>query len=272
MKLKVANIPQLSCAPYRALDGLPFLEYEENQLNTNLIKLKSGLLDAAIVPAVDVLADPNLMQMEFGMASRSRSDSMIIYSNNPLESLLAIHVYGLSKSSSTLVQLLYRTTFNRDIEIIRHESLSPLDCVSSREGALCLHQLPDMLLCNYKYRKDVASWWFEITNKPFVFLLWAIRSESAHNPNLPKFYNWLARVSNIADHLAEDFAQEYGTTPQESKIFVGDNRRYHLDHYLLDGLIEFLMRACKQQLLPFPRIRPVTHTPLFHELKKVVGQ
>ncbi|MCB0336315.1 MAG: hypothetical protein KDD62_08410 [Bdellovibrionales bacterium] len=271
MSLRVANIPQLSCAPYKALDGLPFLRYEENELYHNLEKLERGFLDAAVVPAIDVIMNPNLLHLEFGMACRSRSDSMVIYANDALERLDTIHVYRASKSSAALVQLLFLKCYGHVPSVVRHEEGDPINFISKNEGVLSLHQLPGMLLSKYPIRKDVATWWYEVTKKPFVFLLWAVRRDALHHEALPKLYKWLMRLANIAEFLAQDIASQYGTSAEESKIFVADNRRYFLDDAMMEGLISFLLLAEHTKLLKGVRIRPAVTTPFKIEFARVVG-
>lgn len=236
MVLRVANKPQLSFVPYRDLEGLPFLSYEE-------------------------------------MACHSLSDSMVIYAKDKLENqYTTLHLYQFSKSPAALIKLLYHTQFGRAPKIIRHNSLAPLDCISKNECAMNLYPLQDMLLTEYSTRIDVASWRHAVTGKLFVFLLLMVRKKISEDPAILKLHKWLAHVARIAEELAADFAGAYRTITVQGGIFVGLNRRYYLDLTLIDELIDFLIRANQLKMFKQNRIRPLTDTPLRIELNSQPAQ
>lgn len=271
MTLRVANIPQFSCVPYKALEGLPFLQYEENQLSKNLTKLEAGLLDIALVPAVDVLVNPRLRYLPFGMACRAQSDSMVLYAKQALGAIERIHVYAQSRSSTALLQVLFQDCFGSMPEVVKHSCVSPVDFVEKNEAALCLHRLPNTLLTEFPTRVDVASWWQECTGRPSVFLLWALGVRTLQDPALPKFVKWLGRIAKVAEGISHDFSDSFGVSTTDATTFISNNRRYYLDQSLFRGLEEFIRRAQQKRMLSECLLRPATKTVFTSDLRDLKG-
>jgi predicted solute-binding protein len=248
--IRIANIWHLAGAPYRLLSQIEGVIYEENTPTENARKLYKNEVDVALIPSMDFLLKGEYQSLEFGMGCRSRSDSMVLYANQSIENLEKIHVYRSSCSSTALLNVLFAEKWGTQPQFIRHNRLEFFDQLRDREGVLVLHKHPGSLKGGFAVREDLATCWRDHTGLPFVFLIWAVRPGVLRTKHLSVLNRWFHRCARHSKQLARDFAWSYGASENLSAEFVGDNRRYYLDDFLLGGLEEFLIRSQKQKMLP----------------------
>jgi len=269
-KLRVSGIPQLAGSPYRLVQQLSCVDFAEHLPTENTRLLLSGEVDAALIPSVDLAATSGLRSLEFGMGCRSRSDSMVLYAKQPIEQLHTIFIYSCSQSSLALLRLLLAERWKTNPTIIRQSTLEPLEHVERGCGVLGLHALPGMQHHEYSVCEDLAHVWHEHTGLPFVFLVWALRKDYPLTEAVIRFQKWLHRSAHASRGIACELADEYGTTRRDASVFIGDNRRYYIDEFLLRGLGEFLYRASNRGLIEQVRYRPLCR-PIEATLEKFSG-
>ena len=263
-RIRLSNIAQLAGVPYKLLADLDFVDYEEGTPTENARRLNEGETDLALIPVVDYAAHGGYVNLEFGMGTRRRTDSMILYAKRPIEELRGVHIYQCSSSSMVLLRLLLVEKWQNNPPLMRRTEFEPFDSVGEDEGVLALHELPGMIRRDFPVVEDLGSVWYEHTGLPFVFLIWAARPGTLSAERCLLVNGAMHRAAKASRALAESYAEYYGTSPEQSAVFVGDNRRYYLDRFLLEGLNEFLVRARKLELLPRTRYQNIT-TRLFGE-------
>ena len=248
--IKASGIPHLAGVPFKLLGDLDFVQYEEDTPTENARKLHERELDMALIPAVEFAQHGGYESVEFGMGTRQKTDSMVLYANDPVESLERIHIYQSSSSSMMLLKVLLREKWGVDPQLVRREKCELFDCVGPKEGALALHELPGMIRYDFDVVTDLGTAWYELTGKPFVFLLWAMRPGSLSRDELLSVHAVLHRAAKASGAIARSYAAFFGTTPELSEGFIAGNRRFYLDGFMVEGLCEFFNRAHSVELLP----------------------
>ncbi len=248
--LKATGIPHLAGVPFKLLSQLDFISYEEDTPTENARKLHEREVDLALIPIVEFAQHGGYQSLEFGMGTRQRTESMILYANSPVESLERIHIYNCSSTSMLLLRLLLRERWGVDPHFVRRQECELFNCVGPNEGALALHELPGMIRYDFEVVEDLATAWYELTGKPFVFLVWAMRPDAVTPEEVLAIHQCLHRAAKASGAIAREYAPFFGTTEELAQRFIADHRRFYIDQFLLDGMQEFLSRAYKLDMLP----------------------
>ena len=253
-RIRCSNITQLACAPYKLLRGLECVEYQEHSPTENAALLASGKLDAALIPIVEYLQIENhqqeeLLALDFGMGTRQRTDSMMLYSDTAPKDLKRVYVYQCSSSSTTLLRLLLGEKWRVFPEIVKIDSLDLDLPLRNGDGMLSLHELPGSIRRDYLVAHDLGTLWYRHTKTPFVFLIWAVRKSLVGTTEFGLFNKELFRIAQVSRQLHEQYANWYNVDTQEIAEFVGENRRFYLDAFLKDGLKEVVNRGLSAGLI-----------------------
>lgn len=249
-KIKISNISSFSCVPYKLLQGLSSIEYTDGTPTENTLKLREGEVDAALIPVVDFAQEGSFVSLDFGMGCRRRTDSMILYANQPLHLLKTIHIYECSRSSMFLLKILLKEKWNISPRFVRHKGYELFNWLGDYEGVLGLHRLPGQINRNFPVVVDLSTAWYRHTGLPFLYLVWATRPGVFDAEQLLTLNDVFHKSARASRNIAQEFSEYYGTQRQLGSSFVGDNRRFYIDEFLLSGLKEFYRRAESQNLIP----------------------
>lgn len=138
--------------------------------------LRAGELDLALVPQVEIAAEPGFRVVRgLGIACRGAAESILLFAPEPEAPLARIAVDAASRSSVELLRVLLRLDGRPDAELFpAPPELAPESLGGSGADALLL--IGDRALAaraSPTPRIDLGAWWFERTGLPFVFALWA---------------------------------------------------------------------------------------------------
>ena len=258
--IRVANVSHLGGLPYRELSGFDFIKYEENPSFENSRKLHEGEVDLALISASEFATHGGYVGLDFGVACTTRSDSMYLYAAVPVHQLETIHVYSAASSSVFLLRFLLAKRWKCAPKIVRETSRDMLKFVRGREGALLLHEDPDPVQQRFPVEIDIVREWIEMTGRPYVSLLWALRPGTLRPEHLQFFNDTFHRFNRARGSLAESFANIKGYEVERFKTYITKTREYYLDVALLDALDDFLIRAADAKMLPKIRYSSATLT------------
>jgi len=195
-------------------------------------RLKSGEVDVALVPVWEVLTNPGYRVID-GLAVGSKGEvrSVAVFHDPPLEECGSI---TLTKHSMTSVQL-WRVIAQGKLKLKIRES-------ESGEARLLIG---DEALREWERRKgrgvtDLGQVWFEWTEKPFVFAVWALRP-GWKEEEIEKF----RRACRAGIERRRDLAENDGEREYLTKCI-----RYELGEEEKEGMREFARRGG----LPDPEI------------------
>jgi chorismate dehydratase len=141
--------------------------------------LDEDRVDAALVPIVDVLRSGGRYRVVSDACIGCERETMTvrIFSQAPPERIRVLWVDGDSHTSAALATVLWRTIYGRNIELrrfdARRENLGGLKAV-----LLIGDKVVEAAQSGFAYEMDLGSAWRLHTGLPFVFAVWAYRSES----------------------------------------------------------------------------------------------
>lgn len=158
-------------------------EYIED-IPSNLIKkLLNDEIDIGLISSIEALRNENHFTYfrELGVCAKKSVQSIIYIKkthnfNQPVKLILADIS---SKTSVALLKILYYKTFHMLPSFLLETPENILKKMDENTGGLIIGDPAiDLLLYNNNFfTKDLAEWWYEFTNLPFVFALWTYKKE-----------------------------------------------------------------------------------------------
>lgn len=241
--MRLGLVAYSNVSPFR--HGLRQLgvEYVDEVPAKLLPYLESGEVDAAILPAFDLLAHPELIALPGAcIASDGPAMSVKLFSRLPLRFATTVALDADSHTSVALTRILLDAsgahpqylTFPPDLDqMLTHADAALLigdPCLRTQPG-------PDVLVT------DLGEAWKELTGLPFVFALWATREgadcTALNALILEALQLGLADLPTVA--AAE--AARLGLSPDTMLVYLRDCLRYHLEEPYRAGLERFRQMA-----------------------------
>ena len=189
-------------------------------------RLNSGEVDVALVPVWEVLVNPGYRVID-GVAVGSKGEvrSVAVFHDKPLEDCRSI---TLTKHSMTSVQLWRLVAEKMKLKI------------KEGQGGEAKLLIGDEALAEWRKRRgegvmDLGKAWWDWTEKPFVFAVWAVGSQSKASPaDLENFReSCLAGIARRAD-LAEG---------EKEREYLTKCIQYGLGKEEKEGMMEFAKRS-----------------------------
>ena len=136
-------------------------------------KLLSGEADAALIPVVDLFANPSLQMVDdIGLCADGNVTSVLLKCFRPLREVKSVAADRASHTSNMLAEILLARHFHVDAAVRQFENQDAADAaVVIGDQALCSQPAP---FGDY----DLAGEWKSMTGLPFVFAVWACRKDS----------------------------------------------------------------------------------------------
>lgn len=215
--------------------------------------LAEGGLDVGLVPSIEVARIPGLTVLpDLCVAADHEVRSVLLVARTPIEEIRRVAVDLNSRTSAALVRIVLADRHGLDPEY--HEARPDIErMLADAEAALVIGD-PALRVPRDRYLiLDLAAEWRALTGLPFVFAVWAVRSE-VDFPDLAFYFKSSLRygLANL-DILVRESAAELGLDSEEIRTYLTDNLRFFLREPERAGLAEFFSRARAHGLLPEAR-------------------
>ncbi len=179
MPIRVGLLPFLNSVVFYRGTPWPNVDFYPMAPRQMAQAIKTGDLDAGPLPVTEVfrLGDSVVPLGNLCVATRDSSDSVLLFSSVPADSLNRMKI-GLTDQSSTSVQLLR-------LLLSEHWNVTPDAYIGLEPEAKALLYIGDEALKRrhgiegYPFMYDLAVEWRNYVNLPFVFATWVVRNEVA---------------------------------------------------------------------------------------------
>src|SRR5262249_33427561 len=159
--------------------------------------LRTGDCELALIPVIEFQRIPDLRIVpEIAVASKKRVRSVLIAARRPLEEVRTLTLDPASRTSQTLVKILFQRRCGFLPETMERATTGSRDIFDGADAALVIGDpamrlaaaAPSLDLTIY----DLAEEWRAMTGLPCVFAVWAVREEACD------------RASGMTPRLVED--------------------------------------------------------------------
>jgi chorismate dehydratase len=231
--------------------------------------LRAGECEIALIPVIELQRIPGLrIAPEIAVASKKRVRSVLIASRRPLEEVRRLTLDPASRTSQTLVKILFLRRYGFLPECAER-AMGPLvdvrNLFDTADAALVIGDPAMRLEASARGLDlkiyDLAEEWRAMTGLPFVFAVWAVREDicdrSPGLPSLPGLVDDLiAAKREGVDHIeqiATQYTSELELPSSELLDYLSQNVNYDLDDENLRGMGAYFDLAHECGLIARPR-------------------
>lgn len=218
--------------------------------------LSSGDLDIGLIPSIEYQRIRGLRVIpELCVAATTEVRSVLLVCDRPLGEVDKVALDLNSRTSVALVRILMNDRFGISPSFV---SMRPdLDSMLGEAQAALIIGDPALAVDRSRHQVyDLAAEWRELTGRPFVFAVWAVRSGlSTKVPVKSLFEESLRLGTEQMDQIVDAAVTEMDLSRSEVEEYLTRNLSFHLGDPELQGLEEFFRRAHRVDLLE--EVRPV---------------
>jgi chorismate dehydratase len=199
-------------------------------------KLKNKEVEIGLVP-VAILPELNSYHIitDYCIGAIGKVDSVKLFSEKPLDELTHVLLDYQSKTSVTLVQVLNKHFWKKDIQFI-NATEGFENQIKGTTGAVIIGDRT-FGLTSHPYQYDLAEEWQKYTNLPFVFACW-VSNIKLEDSFIQEFNNALSYGVN---HIEEAVAEKPNNTKGfDSLDYLKNKISYNLDDAKRKALELFL--------------------------------
>lgn len=221
---------------YHPLKTAAKLEYDIP--STCARKLKQGQVDIGLVPvAIIPELESHDIITDFCIGANGRVDSVKLFAHKPLEELTHIMLDYQSKTSITLVQVLNRHFWKKNIQFIPAEEGFEQKIGDTTGAVIIGDRTFGLGIKEHPYQYDLADEWKRYTGLPFVFAAWV--------SNKPIDEHFIAEFNETLkygiEHIREAAEEKPHPTPGfDSYDYLKNKISYTLDSEKREALDLFL--------------------------------
>jgi len=243
-------VSYLNTSPFRY--GLRRLGHTNwvNDVPARLLPLiESGQVDAAILPAFDVLSNPDFPVLPGScIASHGAALSVKLFSRIPLRRVATVALDTSSHTSAALARVILAMQDCHPTYVTMPPNLTAM--LSAADAALLIGDPCMRADASGLVVTDLGKEWLRLTGLPFVFAVWAARP-GVDFPALTRLITEAkqAGISNI-DKVADEESARVGLGRDECLVYLRDHMRYDLNKPEQKGLERFRQLCVEQKLIP----------------------
>lgn len=216
--------------------------------------LAEGAADIGIIPVAAYATIPNLQILpDAAIASKNAVRSILLISKRPLKEIRTVAIDSSSRSSATLIQVLFAKHWKQDVRFTSADPDLP-NMLGHHDAALLIGD-PALQVDRSRYLTwDLAEEWRNFTGLPFVFAFWAVRGEAASDRDLTQVAEVFteSRDSGLGHvgEIAVQWAHRLGLSPETILEYLSRNIHYSLDEENIAGMQLFFRHSAELGLLP----------------------
>jgi len=205
--------------------------------------LRSGGVDAAIIPSIEYQRIPNLKVVPgLAVASAGPVRSVLLISKCPIPEVCRLALTTSSRTSVCLTKILLSRHYQITPQLIPHEPnlktmLDTCDAALLIGDPALASDFPGLIVV------DLAEAWRAMTGLPFVFALWAVRAEVATPDLVPAFQQSAVYAMAHLSELVEQESVRTGLAPDLIRSYLTENIDFSLGETNLAGLRLFYSLA-----------------------------
>ncbi len=247
--------------------------------------LRSGVVDVAIIPAIEYQRIPDLVILpNLSIASKKSVRSLLLVSKKPVQEVTRIALDRSSRSTQALTRILCEKFWHIKPEFF--EAAPDLPAMLQQADAALLIGDPALQLAiacvpgadrdaagdvvstaslaglshnGPIYIYDIVEKWRAMTSLPAVLAVWAARPEAVTPELVQDFQDSLAFGLEHVDAIASEAAAEMKLPVGDLRRYLLENIDYHLDEENLRGLTLYYAFAAKLGLIP--RVNTIAVAP-----------
>ncbi len=215
--------------------------------------LAEGSLDIGLIPSIEVQRIPRLKILpDLCVAATHEVKSVLLVANGPIEEVRRLALDQNSRTSAGLVRILLAERWGIRPQTVQQRP--DIDRMMADADAALIIGDPALKVDRERYFVyDLAAEWRSLTGLPFVFAVWAVRSDVEFTDLSFYFKSSLRYGLSSLDILVREAAAELDLDTTDVRSYLTDNLSFFLREDEIAGLEEFYRRAHAHGLILEPK-------------------
>ena len=212
--------------------------------------LSTGEVDVGLIPTIEYQRIPDLFVLpNISIAAKREVKSVLFVSKQPLDRVSRVAVDVSSRTSVALLKIIFQKFRGMESITYHPELPQPARMLELYDAALIIGNPALEVPRSAYYVIDLAEEWNKFTGLPFVFALWAVRSEVDLGEQLSIFYESREHGLREIDRIADVYSERIGLPAREISSYIRENLDYSLDLSNLRGMQTFFDAAVELGLI-----------------------
>jgi len=227
------------------------------------VMLAAGQADIALIPVIEYQRIPELKIIpDLAVASKRQVRSVLLAARRPLAEVRTVTLDTSSRTSQTLVKLILTHRYGCQPQFLERTPDDAARCenmLEASDAALVIGD-PAMRLAASAAQLgvqiyDLAEEWRALTGLPFVFAVWAVRSDAQFEPRTLMQDFLAAKQEGLTklEELAATYAQELALPYDGLLSYLRENVNYDLDEENRAGMQQYFELAAAAGLIATAR-------------------
>ena len=231
-RCRIASVGYLNSAPYRALNQLPWVQYDECLPAECARRLIEGEAELALIPFAEAVCHGGLSFLDYGIIGRGVVGSVLVLSELPIDQLDTILLDSGSMSSVALLRIVLFHRYpelNKRVKFSRLPAGEALRRIGGKTGALVIGDQAIRHRDGFLHRLDLGQAWQELVLKtepdfpavdgtvPFLFAVWAFRAGTVSSAAAAELTQQIESGLRSLRIYAIEWAADQGI-PQETAL------------------------------------------------------
>jgi chorismate dehydratase len=187
--------------------------------------LRRSRADIGLIPVGALSSLPGFKIIEgYGLASKKQVDSVLLFSEVPLEEITHIYLDYQSKSSNGFIKILAKKFWQKDF--IYLDSQPDYESkIKVNFAGLVIGDRALKMKNSFRYVYDLAEEWYKFTRLPSVYAVW-VSNGKADEQFIAEFVKILSSGVENRIENCKPFASEYSYFDLED--YIGDKIEYRI--------------------------------------------
>jgi cyclic dehypoxanthinyl futalosine synthase len=261
-RLRLAAVSFLNARPItygieRGLVGADRFDLRFDEPSRCAAAVAAGEADLGLMPIASYATSTEDLRVVPGIAVASRGPvrTVVLVGQVPWEEMTAIALDGASRTSQMLARLFTRQRgLHPDFVEVPHGRIA--DAAEGTRGALVIGDLCLQIDGRFAHVYDLGQEWYDQVGLPFVYAVWAGRSELVTRQDVALLQESLRLGLQRRAEIGRAWALENHVDPAVGEDYLLKNIRHCLGSDELSGATAFLARSYQAGLLAKPmRVR-----------------
>lgn len=251
--VRVGAVNYLNTKPliYRLESCAPSVELSLDLPSRLADRLATGDLDVALIPVIEYFRGENYSIVpNIAIASRGPVLSVTLFSQVPWPEIQSVALDEGSRTSAALTQILLRERFGRRPRVRSLPMEMNAESIDADAVLLIGDRAMKACLPGFRYSFDLGEEWHRWTGLPFVYAIWAVRSEAdLHGVESALMDAKTQALENIGA-IAQFESEKLGLDPGFCRRYLETLLCFNLGDEELAGLKRYYELAVKLDLAP----------------------
>jgi chorismate dehydratase len=250
---------QFACVPY--LNALPlYVGLSELLPEANLQFLppaevakamRNGRAQVGLIPVFSLLESgmQNFVALsDIGICCKGEVLSVFLGAKGPIEDLQEVYLDPESRTSAALTRILAPIYLPTKIRYLATFPGYEKD-IKFRRGGLIIGDRALQLRESIPHRLDLAKAWWDYTQLPFVFALWAIRKDYLSEQLMEKIHLAKQLGTQKIDHIVNQWSQVHNYPKVIAERYLKEHIYYSMGPSEHKGLKHFIHMAIAMEMV-----------------------